>query len=76
MLSICCLEILAGAGLSGVSHTIRAKRKHDEAYLEKHGGNFYYILVLFDFQLMRERISAVSKYFIEGERELMKWQKT
>lgn len=34
------------------------------------------ILVLFDSQLMREQISAVTGCLIEGEMELMKWQKT
>jgi hypothetical protein len=39
---------------------------------QKDQSNLYSTLILYG-QLVRERISAVAGYFIEGEKELMNW---
>lgn len=44
--------------------------KNAKAYLEKDGDSLCSILVLVDPQLMRERISVVHGYLLEGERKL------
>lgn len=58
VLSMCCLQISNGQGSCGISHNIRAKRKHDEAYLERWWSLPLSIFALFYRQLKREYLSS------------------